>query len=87
MKSLFISLTDIANALLAGSAGDPNAPQLIIDNRAVQLEYARDMSDKKKDFNQNNRFNNDRGKDDKRPVKTDWLCEAVSFILLLIFLY
>eukprot|EP00599_Poterioochromonas_sp_BG-1_P015631 CAMPEP_0173159692 /NCGR_PEP_ID=MMETSP1105-20130129/17294_1 /TAXON_ID=2985 /ORGANISM="Ochromonas sp., Strain BG-1" /LENGTH=671 /DNA_ID=CAMNT_0014078241 /DNA_START=620 /DNA_END=2635 /DNA_ORIENTATION=+ len=60
----------------AGSAGDPNAPQLIIDNRAVQLEYARDMSDKKKDFNQNNRFNNDRGKDDKRPVKTDWLCEA-----------
>ena len=30
--------------LVAGSSGDPNAPQLIIENRAVILDYAKDRN-------------------------------------------
>ena len=59
----------------AGSAGDPNAPQLIIDNRAVVLDYARD-----RDRERGSRFGGPAsGGDDRRPaaVKSDWICEKV----------
>ena len=32
------------STLLAGSAGDPNAPQLIVENRAVMLDYTKDRN-------------------------------------------
>lgn len=66
---------------IAGSAGDPNAPQLIVENRAVQLEYAKDLAEKRKEFRG--------GKDDRRggEGKTDWLCEAVSKSIYIVFLF
>lgn len=57
---------------IAGSAGDPNAPQLIVENRSVSIEYGREQADRRGKEDHNKR-------DDKtRSVKTDWLCEAVS---------
>jgi hypothetical protein len=50
---------------VAGSTGDPNAPQLIVGNRGVQLQYAKEQEKKHENFN--SAFN------DK-----DWSCEAVS---------
>jgi hypothetical protein len=47
---------------VAGSTGDPNAPQLIVGNRGVQLQYAKEQEKK---F-EHPVFN------DK-----DWSCEAV----------
>jgi len=66
--------------IAAGSAGDPNAPQLIIDNRAVVLDYARDR-DRDRDRERGSRV--ERG-DDRRPatVKSDWLCEKVSELII-----
>eukprot|EP00981_Chlorochromonas_danica_P013062 scaffold5744_cov179-Ochromonas_danica.AAC.9 len=53
--------------LPAGSTGDPNAPQLIIENRAVGLDYAREsMTDRRKDTARPN----------DRKFKGDWLCDA-----------
>jgi hypothetical protein len=69
------------NYYIAGSAGDPNAPQLIIENRSVTIEYAREQADRrgKDDFMK---------RDDKhRGMKGDWLCEAVSIIFILRFFY
>jgi hypothetical protein len=55
----------------AGSTGDPHAPQLIVENRSVTLEYARPDERRVND--------RDRPRDEKRGgVKSDWLCEAVS---------
>ena len=34
--------SSVSNVHLAGSSGDPNAPQFIVGNRAVTLGYARD---------------------------------------------
>ena len=36
---------------LAGSAGDPNAAQLIVENRAVTLEYARESTERPQNNN------------------------------------
>lgn len=59
----------LVKTLLAGSTGDPNAPQLIIENRAVGLDYAREsMTDRRKDT----------AKPNDRKFKGDWLCDAVS---------
>lgn len=52
---------------LAGSAGDPDAPQLIVDSRAVSIDYAAE----KKGFE---------GRD-KRMIPSDWICEAGSRFL------
>ena len=63
----------ILNFLLlyaAGSAGDPNAPQLILDNRAVILEYANARLESSSEHGRGDRR-------DRRPVKSDWLCEVV----------
>jgi len=70
----------------AGSCGDPNAPQLIVDNRSVTLEYARDSSrptgrdrDRERDRFEHHRedlYERDRDRDDKRMVKCDWLCDS-----------
>lgn len=59
----------------AGSAGDPNAPQLIIDNRAVVLDYARD-----RDKERGPRYGSAPSTvDERKPVvKSDWICEKVS---------
>jgi hypothetical protein len=53
----------------AGSSGDPKAPQLIVENRAVTLEYARDQESRPRD--------GDREGSRRAPPKTDWLCEQV----------
>lgn len=79
--------------ITAGSAGDPNAPQFIVENRAVTLEYARDGG----------KFGTDRdagqghggssgvvgggGGSRGRPIKTDWLCEMVRCILTFLLHY
>jgi len=60
----------------AGSAGDRDAPQLIIENRAVTVEFARD---RERDFERRDR---DPGRHDqqtsRRSVKSDWLCDTCS---------
>jgi hypothetical protein len=56
---------------VAGSTGDPNAPQLIVGNRGVQLQYAKEQEKKHENFN--SAFN------DK-----DWSCEAVSLLVFLL---
>lgn len=64
---------------IAGSAGDQNAPQLIIENRAVMLDYARP------DQNPGSGWApaaaavsaaRDRPAGDNRAPRTDWLCES-----------
>ncbi len=58
----------------AGSAGDPNAAQLIIENRSVIIEYAREQTDR--------RPKDEGRRDDKqRALKGDWLCEAVRYFI------
>lgn len=67
----------------AGSTGDPGAAQLIIDNRAVALDYAR---------NDQTPFGTgaqpqggrERGGDSRAP-KTDWLCDTVRSVKMKIF--
>ena len=63
---------------LAGSAGDPNAPQLIVDNRSVTIEYG----DKRKENNslgtRSGPGGGVGGDFHQKPVRSDWLCEAVS---------
>jgi hypothetical protein len=58
--------------LPAGSTGDPNAPQFIVENRAVTLEYARE-GDRSRGTDRDGGPGGSR-----RPIKTDWLCESVS---------
>lgn len=63
--------------IIAGSAGDRNAAQLIIENRAVLIEYARGDNDKGRDARD--------GRDTARGhagrnVKSDWLCDTVILI-------
>ena len=60
---------------IAGSTGDPNAPQLIIDMRSVTLEYAKD--NKKYGINNNSQSDNQQdNRDSNRPIRSDWLCEV-----------
>lgn len=69
----------------AGSSGDPNAPQLIVDNRAVTLEYAREFNRSVSSGSGGSASiygngggredDRDRG-DDRKPIKCDWLCDA-----------
>lgn len=58
----------------AGSVGDPDAPQLIIDNRAVALDYG----DSKRQ-SRGHRDGSDRGShhDSANQAKGDWLCDKV----------
>jgi hypothetical protein len=62
--------------LPAGSTGDPNAPQFIFENRAVTLEYARE-GDRSRGTDKDGGPGGSR-----RPVKTDWLCESVSRLVV-----
>lgn len=63
-------LTALVSNHTAGSSGDRKAPQLIVDNRAVTLEYARDQESRPRD--------GDREGSRRPPPKTDWLCDQVS---------
>ena len=67
---------------IAGSAGDPNAPQFIVENRAVALEYARDNGPPNRmDINSNNRnMAGGTSYEEKKPstIKSDWICDSVS---------
>ena len=67
-------LTPYCYYIIAGSAGDPNAPQLIIENRAVTLEYARDN---RSSSSHSGSSAGSGGGDRRGPVKTDWLCDKV----------
>jgi hypothetical protein len=69
-------------SLKAGSCGDSTAPQLIIENRAVTLDYARDEP------GQGYQGSAPRGGMDGRStaprastIKTDWLCDSVRFLI------
>ena len=65
---------------IAGSAGDRDAPQLIIENRAVTVEFARDR-DRDFDRSRDHRDPVSGSRHDqtsRRPVKSDWLCDTVS---------
>lgn len=55
----------------AGSWGDSSAPQLIIENRAVTLDYARDNQ---RGYTGPIAGNSER--DHSRAPRTDWLCDA-----------
>ena len=58
--------------------GDPNAPQLIIENRALTMEYAREREQRPRSELHGNSF----GTEDKsvpRVLKSDWLCDQVKF--------
>jgi len=79
------------NLFPAGSCGDPNASQLIVDNRAVTIEYARELQNR----NRNERdedFHHPSDKEDRRrlpgngygppPVKCDWICDSVCLVIL-----
>lgn len=43
---LSIASSNFIYTSAAGSAGDPNAAQLIVENRAVTLEYARESTER-----------------------------------------
>jgi len=58
----------------AGSAGDPQAAQLIIENRSVTIEYARDRSSSTAAAAGGGQGHG--GGHVGRAVRSDWLCEA-----------
>jgi hypothetical protein len=66
----------------AGSSGDENSPQFIVENRAVTLEYARE-SIGTQSYGQKKWNGEDRQK--KETGKSDWLCEQVDPSFLQIF--
>ena len=70
-------LTPYCYYIIAGSAGDPNAPQLIIENRAVTLEYARD--NRSSSSHSGSSAGSGGGGDRRGPIKTDWLCDKVRY--------
>ena len=72
---------DSAAGSVAG--GDRNAPQLIVDSRAVVLEYARPGSEHRPLEHDGDRGGNNNGNGGRAPLphsalKSDWLCESVS---------
>lgn len=71
--SLFImtSLDILFDNVLAGSAGDPNAQQLIIESRAVTIDYAYDKPRKEHGSSEGS-FEFKRS----APTRTDWICEV-----------
>lgn len=52
---------------IAGSAGDAQAAQLIIDNRSTYIEYARDNGAHPRHGSMHNK---------PPPMKSDWACES-----------
>jgi hypothetical protein len=71
---------------IAGSAGDRDAPQLIIENRAVTVEFARDRDREGRDYDRSRDHRDPGSRHDqtsRRPVKSDWLCDTVSHALQL----
>lgn len=64
---------------IAGS-GDRSKPQLIIENKPISISYARD------NYRTNNRAHNDIEREvrEHKPIKTDWLCDSVSYIIILL---
>ena len=73
----------------AGSCGDPRAPQFIVENRALSLDYARD--DQIRDSSARPHAgaggagsSNSRG-GTSAGVKTDWLCDSVGSYIFIIF--
>mmetsp|Transcript_23220 Transcript_23220/g.34081 ORF Transcript_23220/g.34081 Transcript_23220/m.34081 type:complete len:186 (+) Transcript_23220:436-993(+) len=60
--------------MYAGSAGDMNAPQLIVENRAVTLEYARDIRGGSGGGDTDGQTGAPRR---EGGPKSDWLCDAV----------
>lgn len=67
----------VSNVVSAGSAGDMNAPQLIVENRAVTLEYARDSTHP----SQVSGSSEGLGHRGDQQIKSDWLCDTVRLEL------
>lgn len=65
----------------AGSWGDVNAPQLIIENRAVALDYARDEPPGAGHYGHGGPQGAPPGaRGGGAPAKSDWLCDAVIML-------
>ena len=60
----------IYTSFIAGSAGDPDAPQFIIGNRAVTLEYAKDEK-KERDTRNDRGSRSDRSEREERGGRGD----------------
>jgi hypothetical protein len=67
-----VKLCALSGMSVAGSAGDPNAQQLIIDSRAVTIDYAFEKPRKEMHGSV------DGSHEFKRagPIRTDWICEV-----------
>ncbi len=64
---------------IAGSAGDMHAPQFIVENRAVTLEYAKDIvKGSTHDGHLSSGGRGGQGASGGGIIKCDWLCESVS---------
>lgn len=62
----------------AGSMGDSNAPQLIVENRAVMIDYAAPRS--QDDHSTGGPGDSHRRISESTVAKSDWLCETVSLV-------
>ncbi len=63
----------------AGSCGDPRAPQFIVENRALTLDYARDDQIRDPSSRPPPPSGSGSGRGGASSgVKTDWLCDSVS---------
>eukprot|EP00604_Paraphysomonas_vestita_P000531 CAMPEP_0174825920 /NCGR_PEP_ID=MMETSP1107-20130205/43266_1 /TAXON_ID=36770 /ORGANISM="Paraphysomonas vestita, Strain GFlagA" /LENGTH=838 /DNA_ID=CAMNT_0016058065 /DNA_START=1649 /DNA_END=4165 /DNA_ORIENTATION=- len=66
-------------ATFAGSSGGNfNAPQLIVENRAVTLEYAREPAGGH-GSHRNTGNDSNSSKKDHHPIKRDWLCDSCGY--------
>lgn len=79
--NVFVSTNYCISRHSAGSAGDRNAAQLIIENRAVLIEYARGDNDKREPRGDRERVR-DRDREGAHgpgtgAAKSDWLCDSV----------
>lgn len=62
-----------------GSIGDQNGPQLIVEGRAVTMDYATPRSD----LDHCNSTTSESGRRGDMSSKSDWLCDTVCDIILL----
>lgn len=66
----------------AGSMGDEKAPQLIVENRAVMIDYATPRSEGDHSASSSSSSSGDvysrRGGGHEAAAKSDWLCGTVS---------
>lgn len=66
---------------IAGSAGDPQAAQLIIDNRSTTIEYARPQSSSSA---MTDSYHGHSHGSLARVVRSDWSCESVRLRFFLV---